>query len=49
MGIEKGIEKGERLGKLKTAQNLLAMGLTVENIALATGLSVEEVKSLPES
>ena len=45
-GIERGIQQGIQEGKLETAKNLLRMGLDAEKIALATGLSVEEVTSL---
>ena len=45
-GIEQGIQQGIQEGKLETAKNLLRMGLDAEKIALATGLSVEEVTSL---
>jgi predicted transposase/invertase (TIGR01784 family) len=38
-GIEEGMEKGKR----ETAINLLAMGLSVEQVAKGTGLSMEEV------
>ena len=45
-GIEQGIARGLAESKRETAKNLLNMGLDVEKIALATGLSVEEVTSL---
>lgn len=45
-GMEKGMEKGERHQALATARNLLGMGLSVEQIAQATGLSVAEVEHL---
>ena len=44
-GIQQGMMQGEAKGKLETAKNLLAMGLSIENIAKATGLSVQEVES----
>ena len=51
-GIKKGklegILEGERIKAFETAKNLLRMGLDVEKIALATGLSVEDVASLNE-
>ncbi|WP_206192726.1 hypothetical protein, partial [Scrofimicrobium canadense] len=51
LGIEKGeklgIEKGEKLGIEKTARNLLKLGvLSDEQIALATGLAVDEIAEL---
>ena len=57
-GIEVGILQGEIKGRqegfadgsyqkaLETAKNLLGLGLSIENIAKATGLSQEEVKSV---
>ena len=51
-GIKKGklegILEGERIKAFETAKNLLRMGLDVEKIALATGLSMEDVASLNE-
>ena len=39
--------EGERNNKaLATVKNFIAMGFPIEQIALGTGLSVEEVKSL---
>ena len=45
-GISQGISQGSRQAKLETARNLLQFGLSVENIAQATGLSQAEVKAL---
>lgn len=44
-GMEKGIEKG-RESLIRTARNLLSMGLSANDIAKATGLSEEEVMRL---
>jgi len=44
-GIEQGKEAGELKGKLKTAKNMLAMGLSIEQAAQATGLSEEVIKN----
>ena len=44
-GMEKGIEKG-RESLIRTARNLLSMGLSANDIAKATGLSEEEVMQL---
>lgn len=32
--------------KLETAQNLLSMGMSVQNISAATGLTVEQIEQL---
>ena len=56
-GIHEGIERGKSLGlaegarqkALETARNLLQFGLSVENIAQATGLSQAEVEALGNS
>ena len=42
-GRAEGREEGLKEGKLETARNLKKMGLTVEQIAAATGLAVEEI------
>ena len=41
-----GIAEGSRQKALETAKNLLQFGLSVENIAKATGLSQEDVEKL---
>lgn len=41
---EKGFSDGSRQAKLETAKNLLGLGLSVEKIMQATGLSKEEVE-----
>ena len=43
IGKEEGLAEGERIGKIKTAKKLLAMGMKKEDIASATGLSIEEI------
>ena len=40
---EEAFEDGVEKGKLETARNFLKMGLSAEQVALGTGLSVEEV------
>jgi len=45
-GIQQGMIQGEAKGKLETAKNLLSMGLSIENIVKATGLTVQEVERL---
>jgi predicted transposase/invertase (TIGR01784 family) len=43
---EKGWEEGREEGMEQAAKNLLAMGITVDEIARATGLPLERVRSL---
>ena len=49
-GIAEGMEKGRAEGKheanTETAQRLLAMGLSAEQVAKATQLSLEIIKNL---
>ena len=48
-GMEKGIEKGLAEGRealLNAARNFLRMGLSVHDVAQATGLTEEEVGEL---
>lgn len=45
-GMEKGIEKGMEKGKLEVARNLLDLGLKIDKIIKATGLTEEEIKKL---
>ena len=50
MGMKQGMEKGKAEGKheanTETAQRLLAMGLSAEEVAKATQLSLEIIKKL---
>ena len=48
-GIEKGIEKGEEQGIEKVAKSLLSSGIPVEQIGIATGLSLERIEALRQS
>ena len=52
-GMEKGMEKGRVEGKheanTETAQRLLAMGLSAEQVAKATQLPLEIIKNLSNS
>ena len=52
-GMEKGIEKGRAEGKheanTETAQRLLAMGLSAEQVSKATQLPLEIIKNLSNS
>ena len=45
-GKAEGIEQGSRQANLQSARNLKALGVAVEIIAQATGLSVEEIERL---
>ena len=45
-GIEQGFSDGSHQKALETAKNLLDLGLSIENIAQATGLSKAEVESV---
>lgn len=48
IGMEIGEERGAYEKALATARNLLSFGMAVEQIALATGLSLNEIKSLEQ-
>ena len=39
-------EKGEQKGKLETASNLKALGISPQQIAKATGLSLTDIENL---
>ena len=43
---EKGAAKGERNKAIEIAKNLLGMGMSIDNIMKATGLSQEEIAKL---
>ena len=43
-GIAQGISQGEHQKAIETAKNLLAMGISIEQVAQGTGLSIEEIK-----
>ena len=45
-GIAIGEQRGERRGILETSKKMLQAGMTVQDVARITGLSLEEVKSL---
>ena len=45
-GMEKGMEKGMNQKALEIAKNMLAMGLSAEQVAKATQLSLEIIKNL---
>ena len=43
---QEAYESGSQQAKIETAKNLLTMSLSIENIAKATGLSVEDINAL---
>lgn len=45
-GREEGREEGVAKEKLATAKRLLGMGLTQEQVAKGTGLSIEDIERL---
>lgn len=47
-GLEQGIEQGIYQGKVLTAKNLLKLGLSIEDISKATGLTKEEIIKFKE-
>ena len=42
-GVSKGIQQGEHQAKIETAKKFLTMGISIEQVAQGTGLSIEEV------
>ncbi|MEH1848498.1 MAG: Rpn family recombination-promoting nuclease/putative transposase [Nostoc sp.] len=48
-GIEQGEVRGELKGKLKAVPVMLAAGLTVEQVAEALDLNVEEIRQVTQS
>ena len=46
LGLAEGEVRGSRQKALETARNLLVIGLSIENIAKVTGLTVQEVEAL---
>ena len=48
-GMEKGREEGKHEANTETAQRLLAMGLSAEQVAKATQLPLEIIKNLSSS
>ena len=47
-GISLGITQGEHKKAIETAKKFLAMGLSMEQVADGTGLSIEEIEKLQE-
>lgn len=48
IATNKGIEQGKKEEKMEIAKNLLNTNLSDEDIAKATGLSIEEIMQLKE-
>jgi predicted transposase/invertase (TIGR01784 family) len=45
-GITQGIQQGSQQAKIETAKNFLALGLSIEQVAQGTGLSVDFLKTI---
>jgi predicted transposase/invertase (TIGR01784 family) len=45
-GLEKGLNKGNKQGRMETARNGKKMGLSMEQIAVLSGLSEKELRNL---
>ena len=48
-GMEKGMKQGMKQRSLEIARNLLSLGLPIDQITQATGLTEEEIELLKES
>ena len=46
IGMQQGFSNGAYQAKLETAKNLLQIGLSIENISKATGLSKAELAAI---
>ena len=42
-GYKEGVSDGEHQAKIETAKKFLTMGISIEQVAQGTGLSIEEV------
>lgn len=47
--MEGAREEGEKKGKLEVASKMLAKGMDLESISEFTGISIEELKKLPQA
>lgn len=45
-GLAQGLSKGAHQKAIETAGNLLIMGLSIENVVKATGLTSQEVEAI---
>ena len=48
-GIAQGISQGEHQAKIETAKNLLTMGISIEQVAQGTGLSLEIIENIAKT
>ena len=48
-GLAEGIEQGAEQKAIETANKLMSMGLTIEQVAEGTGLPLEKVQELAKS
>ncbi len=46
IGLEKGRRQGEEQKKIEIAKKLLALGISLEDIQKATGLTKKEIENL---
>ena len=44
--IESAIIEGEKKGKIDVAKNLISLGISIDDISKATGLTEEEINKL---
>ena len=49
IGLSQGISQGEHKKAIETAKNALTMNLSIEQVAILTGLSPEEIEKLSDS
>lgn len=48
-GLEEGRQEGERQGKLRAVPSTLALGASVEEVAQALGLEIEQVRQMAQN
>ena len=46
LGIQQGLQEGLQQGKIQTARQFKILGVALETIAEATGLTMEQVEAL---
>ena len=47
-GITQGISQGEHKAKIETAKKFLTMGISIEQVAQGTGLSLETIENIAQ-